>query len=663
MPEIKEGLGDGFHINHFIDNTRPEQRELKDFWVDSTAAESVTAPPGSLASQGHVHPLPPTSPYIRGQNGSQTKIYPPDFAGNSHISSHHFRLAKVEPSPRNVFLCFEYPVDTSAEPVECAPVNENDDIQSDFKLQDNSDNCSDTSDCSDSGDANNANSNPADSDSNEPKRKVNEYWLQIQLLKHTSVQIFSRDDWENAICKVNRTDRGFKVGLAFEFRDHVLAFLTLDLLIQFHWSSKRSDLPSQQANIYTEYRRFLRQLVEWMQSRRDRPRAQRTGLAITIIRNTSEIFHGGGLYTMEEVFHKAGLSINITERELFDSPSRTARLVSAFMDFTIQAYEEIWDFMNPFLRDFLLTCTREERSLYSDTLMVYGKDRVNCTPRFKQLLSNYQACLEDQGDEKTWERCFGEVGTPYDVFEPDYIKRALTRHDVILGPLIFGHDLWQKLSLCLGPKITSKPFKANVLTKYFSQPGFETSPSSLDLSFYDILFNAPRAQRGMSSWAHTLLYRSKSAGYLNVDSKSSLEHIDGPPRTALLLANVTQHSEIYTVGPLDFCGVAERLNGSGGSEVIMACKLDPRQPVFYQKMQLVGAETAKLRGKGLNKVGLSNSQNNNVMKKLSKYDPQPKRKQEEDDGNKENPSTEPTEAKRPYKKRRRSADRDLMTGI
>jgi hypothetical protein len=105
---------------------------------------------------------------------------------------------------------------------------------------------------------------------------------------------------------------------------------------------------------------------------------------------------------------------------------------------------------------------------------------------------------------------------------------------------------------------------------------------------------------------------------------------------------------------------------------IMACKLDPRRAHFYQKKQLVGAQTAKLRGKGLNKSGLSKNQNITIAKKLAKAPlpvipppaiPPPvipaKRKSESSspDVDKENAAVQ--KPKRAYKKQRRSADRDL----
>lgn len=57
-------------------------------------------------------------------------------------------------------------------------------------------------------------------------------FLQVQLLKHTVSQIYDKADWKDAICVVNAKDRGAKVGMALEFDEYELAFMTFDLLIQ-----------------------------------------------------------------------------------------------------------------------------------------------------------------------------------------------------------------------------------------------------------------------------------------------------------------------------------------------------------------------------------------------------------------------------------------------
>jgi hypothetical protein len=111
MPEAKEALSSGKQSQHYIENTMSAQRELKNFWIDSTEAEAKASPPGSLASQGHVHILESSSSHSRGQCGAQTGIFPPTFAcaNNTPILSCGLVLAKAELSLQNIILCFEYP--------------------------------------------------------------------------------------------------------------------------------------------------------------------------------------------------------------------------------------------------------------------------------------------------------------------------------------------------------------------------------------------------------------------------------------------------------------------------------------------------------------------------------------------------------------------------
>ncbi|KAF8056088.1 hypothetical protein FPV67DRAFT_1678672 [Lyophyllum atratum] len=240
MPEFGEGVLDGFQIQHFLQETPAEDLILEAVWGDATSKEKGNHPPGSLAAEGHVYPVPSSTIVQRG-------LFPPKYHSleNVPISNHKLQLVVTEPSPRNVILKFR--------------------------------------------------------DGN-----GKDYWTQR---------------------------RGFKIGITFEFKTHVLALPTNDLLIQ--------DLPAQQANIYTDYSAFLAE-KEW------------------------SIFYGAGVYTTQEIFHKAGLSPNITEREVFDCPSQTARLVVAWYDLTAEMYYSLWSFMKLFLRGSKFACHRTDRLQYAD---------------------------------------------------------------------------------------------------------------------------------------------------------------------------------------------------------------------------------------------------------------------------------------------------------
>lgn len=108
-----------------------------------------------------------------------------------------------------------------------------------------------------------------------------------------------------------------------------------------------------------------------------------------------------------------GLAPNITEREVFDNPSRTARLVAAYYDYTHNMRQTMWyvssssspsaplqvsceylrNFVKPFLHGFLLACSHKDRILYSNHLMVHGKKRTNISQCSKDLLFEFEVCV------------------------------------------------------------------------------------------------------------------------------------------------------------------------------------------------------------------------------------------------------------------------------
>ncbi|KAF8162677.1 hypothetical protein B0H34DRAFT_692522 [Crassisporium funariophilum] len=587
MPEFGEAVLDGFQIQHFLEETLADDLILEAIWGDATSKEKGNHPPGSLAAEGHVYPVP-SSTIV------QRALFPPKYHSleNVPISTHKLKLVETEPSPRNVILKFQ------------------------------------------------------DGDGKD-------YWTQIQLFKHTSVQIYSKEEWQDAVCKVDKDCRGFKIGIAFEFKTHILALPTNDLLIQVHWASFRKDLPTQQANIYTDYPAFLAELVAWMRLRRA-SRSNRTSLAMTAIRKESSIFYGAGVYTTQEIFHKAGLSPNITEREVFDCPSQTARLVAAWYDLAADIYESLWSFMKPFLRGFKIACHRTDRLRYAECLSVYRKDRTNLSLRFKEQLNAFKVSnTVMQGSAKLCPRKHGAPAVPFDVFEPDHVKRALINENVGLGSLIFGNSLWEvlhdKAGLpmgCLTPQ--------NSLIDYFHDPSFDRS-TWLYPNGYSFLFNEAAGRQGMTAWANTLLYRianthiwsiipayscnscpdmppsksavarrpsqsSKSKISVSDQESTSVSMIEGQEHLHLLMRYVTRHSEIMTVGPLDFCGTAEIIQGQGGKELVMVCKLDPRHTALSLKRQNLGAAVAKLKGKGLDHIGIRPKERKRLLSSLEVTD-------------------------------------------
>ncbi|KAF8954246.1 hypothetical protein BDZ97DRAFT_1766393 [Flammula alnicola] len=612
MPEYMEFHTDYIHIDYFINNTSSENRLLKGIFIDATAKELKSGVDlhGSPAASGHVYELESSSTILRGgatKEEKKTRVYPNKYAtpvGAATVAI-YTRKCVLWALKQHLELLF-------------------------WSLR---------------------------------KTMVEERAIGVKL-SFSLIQMFRYSRLMNGEMVFTR---GFKVGFAFEFETHVLAFLTLDLLIQAHWSDTRQGLPHSPADIVMEYPLFLQELVTWMIERR-KTNSTRTSIAMNVIRDHTDIFCGAGVYTIQEVFHRAGLSPNLVEFEIFDCPSLTARLVAAYYHFCLQVRKTAWLFIKQFLCGFLRACRCEDRALYAQELAVYGKDRTNHSVRFKRLLTQFKSCLEIQdASESEWIRIHGASGVPFDVFEPDHIQHALEHKGLDLGSLIFGGALWTKLASDNDLSIVEEE---NTLSKYFSANEFDRSKTWLHPEHYDYLFNASSLRQGMTAWSQPRLYRwfetnvwsvipvypvlshadvssralkileAKKATKSTVKAtktkaltpkKVKIDVLDENMRMALLLQNVTQHSEVYTVGPLDFCGVAQIITGGGGKPIVMVCKMDPRKPLYCVQRHILGAATAKLKGKGLEKKGIDRKTKVTLLKKISK------RQREDDD--KENSDT------------------------
>ncbi|KAG6848988.1 hypothetical protein H0H93_012193 [Arthromyces matolae] len=202
--------------------------------------------------------------------------------------------------------------------------------------------------------------------------KKEDYWVQIQLFQHTFLQIYEKSKWNGSVAVVSREERGFKVGIVFVFKNYIMSFNTQDMLMQFE--------------------PFLAELAAWLETRRKSGASNRSQNATEIIRK-QPIFCGVGVYTISEIFHRAGLSPSLTEAELFDSASRTARLVAAFYSFVHrgQVDDKNWTLVRRHMVGYTIAVTVDDRLKYSNTLSVYGKQRAYLTPRFISLLQRFEA--------------------------------------------------------------------------------------------------------------------------------------------------------------------------------------------------------------------------------------------------------------------------------
>ncbi|KAF8835226.1 hypothetical protein BDN67DRAFT_1015720 [Paxillus ammoniavirescens] len=212
--------------------------------------------------------------------------------------------------------------------------------------------------------------------------------LSIAFLTHTSIQLYPKDVWVKSVVSVHKELRKFYIGLAFEFEDFVLAFVTLDIMFQPVWGERVSELPFRHPDVFIDHGAFLEAIAGWVLNRSSSPRNR---LALTAVRESVE-WHGVSVYTAIELFVMAGVSPFLLEHEVFNNPSRTAWLCDAFYTFARRARtgNDLWELICPCIRDGVLAPTIEQRLRYKYWLLAYGKSHMRCTECLAALVEEYK---------------------------------------------------------------------------------------------------------------------------------------------------------------------------------------------------------------------------------------------------------------------------------
>ncbi|KZP14198.1 hypothetical protein FIBSPDRAFT_959913 [Athelia psychrophila] len=403
-------------------------------------------------------------------------------------------------------------------------------------------------------------------------------WAQVQLFTHTNLQIYTRSEWYDTICLVDKNKRGFKIGIAFEFEEWVLAFPTMDFLICVYWRVDRESLPSSiQHDIYDDWLGFLGAVVSWVKIMK--PKNDRGMLAITAVRHATmelspaqlaegrtpqRLFAGAGVYTVVEFFFLAGLSPSLTLYDLLHeglaTGSRLARLLVAFRQIAIHARLNIWNIIRRNLHGWLIAASVKDRLRYLREFYVYGKDISYVTPRQKVLL-----------------------GSEWDLFEPSHLHVAMGYKNN-LGYLIYGTEAWPALAEAAGLSVGTPDDPLSLYFRNVFAKGYPT-PRSLCPTIYTELGLYIKKLGKIQT--NTYFYRNTTGDKCSIWSiydvdVPSLTRLTGTPREQQLLKEHISGSLHYNVGPLDFCGVARVVSSQGkGNHKIMVCELDPRLPDFY----------------------------------------------------------------------------------
>ncbi len=106
------------------------------------------------------------------------------------------------------------------------------------------------------------------------------------------------------------------------------------------------------------------------------------------------------------MMHFTGVSPFLTEAEVFDSPSRTARLCEAVWNYAFKSHTELEyvtcqilillfnsacrSLLRPCFVDGILAPTTQQRMGYKKWLHIYAKDRITLTHRMAKLRDSYE---------------------------------------------------------------------------------------------------------------------------------------------------------------------------------------------------------------------------------------------------------------------------------
>ncbi|KAH7919662.1 hypothetical protein BV22DRAFT_1050902 [Leucogyrophana mollusca] len=432
-------------------------------------------------------------------------------------------------------------------------------------------------------------------------------WLQVQLHTHTLPQVYTRSQWDDSIAVVDSMSRGFKVGIALDFGEYVLAFDTLDNIYTPHWARTRADLPAQHVDVYSDYPKFLVTVAAWISQRQRSKTAVRTNLAVNVIRTDGHLCFGGiGSYTIVELFFSAGLSVFLTEAEVFDTPDRAARFCEAFWAFACHSHLHLDELLRPCWQGYILAATKDQRAKYSHWLRVFSKQQTHMPQRMYDLLESYNVIISSFEETNDTAVRNSSIGL-FDVFEPTYIRLGLEK-EVNLGHLIFGEEKWRQL----GGTVSQQD---DALTQLFRQTGlYPSSQSFINVSLYDPLFLEPRDMRKRAVTPY--LYsgdHQKQLWTITHNFPDSLVHgvrnkltrsnrratdkalfcVTPDVRLTHTFLHVITHTRRAAVGPLEYCGVARlihRQHAGKADPLVSLCRHDPCIPETYRNRELAGID-------------------------------------------------------------------------
>ncbi|CDO70144.1 hypothetical protein BN946_scf184783.g28 [Trametes cinnabarina] len=379
------------------------------------------------------------------------------------------------------------------------------------------------------------------------------------------LQVYTRSQWDDEIAEVDTTTRKFRVGIALDVGDWVVAFLTADNVWTPYWAQTASKLPVYHPDVYLGYREFLQAMADAVRERmasflKTRSRTLKATasqkpepekLAINWVRTN---VGGVGIYMSEEIFFRAGIHAFTTEYGFFSCPSRVARFCEAFWTLASRAHSQLPELMEPCYNGFVLAPTEEQRMRYTSWLSVHAKKQVRMPERMKTLWLDAQRRLsvplgDDLEHEMVPPRQLGDASSGlFDIFEPTFIQCALEKSGISLRHLVFG------------PSEESIPKDNDPLTLVYTE--LDVLPCKRVFSMAD-------------------------------------EHV----RNTQSFRHIVYNTNSVAIGPLEYCATGRRLARGGSGKrnpLLLICRDSPMLPETFNKRHTASIQHIS---KGLHKRG------------------------------------------------------------
>ncbi|KAJ8090813.1 hypothetical protein PM082_024726 [Marasmius tenuissimus] len=447
-------------------------------------------------------------------------------------------------------------------------------------------------------------------------------YLGVQPLLHMSVNIYERDVWRKHIRTASRQrevedgfeiGRRFKIALAIDFTNYVLVFGSSDNLFGIKWSLDTPPVeveplphigPAGEGLGTTEvYFRFLQSVVVWVSEVLSGTvkGCRLEDIICLVLRNARGPWNGIGVYTVCELLWYSGISPWLTLRDVITNPSRLARLCEGMYAFMYDSHV----YNRRILKRVLvksrsittLSATLNDILDYPKThLIVYGRTDVKVSTWVRDRIHNkegfdvyeYDLTYSDTDGHLAymiWEtqdpeslsshtdplavyflarmsqpeggikKYFRPKGTAYNSRPTtthlpqrplDTNKRKVRSHSI--PTLLYragDHSLWTPVanSTYFVPDQAGDAKTANKAPKVIPMP----KPMK----------QAPRKRK------RTLVAAESAPEKVEERGKGNEKHLLAPEigeeRRKRLISHVKCRTKGWTVGPLDFCGVAKAI--------------------------------------------------------------------------------------------------------